>query len=655
MSEIIDEEELKSLYKKLLIAVLLFIPIFINSQYFQLISPIKFEKNLFQHYLVICASSVIFWYSGWEFLEGFYKEIKALSPGMMSLVGSAISITYIFSLLADFDIIKGKQYYIELSTMIWVMLVGHIIETRSTLKAGDSINKLGDLLPSYANLINGNQIVQISAKDLQKGDIIIVKPGERIPIDGKIIEGTTTVNESLITGESKPVVKTPGSMVIGGCINDNGSIKVEVTNSRSSTYISSIVNMLKDAQQTKSITQDFADKGAGILTKLATISGIITFILWYFCCDREAFFAIERAISVFVVACPHSLGLAIPIVISIISSDAAKKGILIRNRKAFEMLANVNTIVFDKTGTITTGEFEVNKLKIFDTNYSENQVLSIIASLESHSEHVIAKSILRYAQKLNIPIQNVMDFSAIPGVGVKGKVDETTYLITNMQYTIQNIPNAMEIIESSIKTSGTYAFLVTENHLIATLILSDNIRSDAHEVIKNLKKQGITPIMLTGDNEKIAIEIANSIGIEKVFAGVSPKDKLDKIGEIKKNGNTVAMIGDGINDAPALTTANIGVAIGAGTEVAIDSADVVLVKSNLKDILATINYAKSAHNKMRQNIYFAIAYNLITIPIASGLLYPMGIVLSPLLATILNSSSDVISILNSMSLKFKKH
>ncbi|OJV12274.1 MAG: hypothetical protein BGO27_04935 [Alphaproteobacteria bacterium 33-17] len=645
---------MKNLYKKLAVAIIFFIPIFVNSQFFDLISPIKFEKDLFQHYLVIIASSAIFWYSGWEFLEGFYHEMKRLSPGMMSLVGSAITITYVFSLLADFDIIEGKQYYFELSTMILVMLTGHIIESKSTLKAGDSINKLGDLLPSTANLIENDKISQVPIKSLKIGDVVLVKPGERIPIDGEIMDGSTTVNESLITGESKPVSKHVGSKVIGGCINDNGSIKIKVTNSASSTYISSIVNMLKDAQQTKSLTQDFADKGAGILTKVATSAGILTFIIWYFVIKSETYFAIERAISVFVVSCPHSLGLAIPIVIAIISSRAAKKGILIRNRKAFELLASSDVIVFDKTGTITTGEFDVTKIKAFNNSYSGEQVLSIIASLEAHSEHVIAKSIVKYASKNNIELLKANNFTALPGVGLKGDIDGESYYVTNMDYVLKNITGAKQLIATEVKTSGTYAFLSSDNQLIGALVLSDTIRPDATSVIASLKKLRIKPIMLTGDNEITANEIASQVGIESVFAGVSPKDKLNKIEELKTQGHIVAMIGDGINDAPALTQASVGIAIGAGTEVALESADIILVKSHLSDIITTINFAKAAHSKMRQNIYFAIGYNAIVIPLSSGLLVPYGIIISPLMATILNSLSDVVSIVNSSILRFKK-
>ena len=453
--------------------------------------------------------------------------MKRLSPGMMSLVGSAITITYVFSLLADFDIIEGKQYYFELSTMILVMLTGHIIESKSTLKAGDSINKLGDLLPSTANLIENDKISQVPIKSLKIGDVVLVKPGERIPIDGEIMDGSTTVNESLITGESKPVSKHVGSKVIGGCINDNGSIKIKVTNSASSTYISSIVNMLKDAQQTKSLTQDFADKGAGILTKVATSAGILTFIIWYFVIKSETYFAIERAISVFVVSCPHSLGLAIPIVIAIISSRAAKKGILIRNRKAFELLASSDVIVFDKTGTITTGEFDVTKIKAFNNSYSGEQVLSIIASLEAHSEHVIAKSIVKYASKNNIELLKANNFTALPGVGLKGDIDGESYYVTNMDYVLKNITGAKQLIATEVKTSGTYAFLSSDNQLIGALVLSDTIRPDATSVIASLKKLRIKPIMLTGDNEITANEIASQVGIESVFAGVSPKDKLN--------------------------------------------------------------------------------------------------------------------------------
>lgn len=651
----IDHNELKLLYKKLLVAIIFFLPIFINSQYFEIISPIKFEHNLLQHYMVLISSSIIFFYSGREFLEGFYEEMKDLRPGMLTLVGSAITITYVFSLLADFDIIEGKQYYIELSTMIIIMLIGHIVETKSTLKAGDSINKLGELLPKTANKIDGDAIISINIKDLKVGDVILVKPGEKVAIDGEIIEGQTTINESMVTGESVPVNKLVGDKVIGGTINDNGSIKVRVTNSSSATYLNSIVNLLKDAQVTKSHTQDFADKGAALLTKFATISGILTFIAWYFVFKADIAFSIERSISIFVVACPHSLGLAIPIVIAIISSKAAQKGILIRNRKAFELLASASTMVFDKTGTLTTGNFSVTKTKVFSNTYDEKHVLSIIASLESHSEHVIAKSIVRYAEDNNINILSVNNFAAIPGVGLMGEVEKTKYYITNMDYVIKNIPNSEVILSKNVETSGTYAFLSTEHELIALIILKDTIRDGAKQLILDLKKQNISPVMLTGDNQKTANEIASEIGIEHVFAGISPKGKLEVIENIKKSGKIVAMVGDGINDAPALTIANVAIAIGAGTEVAIESADVLLVKNKLSDIITMVDYAKAAQNKMKQNIIIAISYNLIFIPISSGIFVSYGLIISPLAAAILNAISDVVSIANSMLLKLKKN
>jgi len=631
--------------KRLLISIILTIPILILSEMIQTLFNFSFIIP-FQKYILFFLSLIIYIYGGLPFINGLFQELKNRQPGMMTLIGTAISFAFFYSAGTVFFII-GKDFFWELATLIDVMLLGHWIEAKSVLGASRALEELVKIMPTFAHLLKNNEIIDIPISNLKKGDIVLVRPGEKIPSDGIVIEGESFVNEALLTGESKPIHKKIGDNVIGGAINKEGMLKIKIEKIGDETYISQVIKLVKQAQESKSRTQDLANKAAALLFYIALITGIITYLVWFFIGNID--FALERSVTVMVIACPHALGLAIPLVVALSTSITAKSGILIRDRKAFEMIRNIDIIVFDKTGTLTLGNFGVSDIVSF---IPKDDFLKLSASIEINSEHIIAKAIVEYVKETGIEIPQVEEFKAIPGKGVYGKVFGKEVYIGG--------PNLLkdfkiEIEDKRIKNlqeqGKTIVFTIIDGKLAGAFALSDIIRKESYEAIKKIKENGIKVYMLTGDAEEVAKWVAKELDIDYYFAQVLPNEKAEKIKSLKEKGYKVAMVGDGINDAPALVTADVGIAIGAGTDVAIESADIILVKNDPRDVVKIIDFSQKTYSKMVQNLWWAAGYNIITIPLATGILYNFGIVISPAIGALIMSLSTIIVALNSQTLR----
>ncbi|MBD3191611.1 MAG: copper-translocating P-type ATPase [Candidatus Heimdallarchaeota archaeon] len=601
-------------------------------------------------YITLVLSSIIFFYGGWPFLKGMYKELKEKSPGMMTLIAVAISVAYFYSGAVVFGL-PGDYFFWELATLIVIMLLGHWIEMRSVASASRALEELAKLLPQEAHLIKDDEIIDVPLKQLEKGDVVLVKPGEKIPSDGVIVDGHSYLDESLITGESKPVEKQEGEEVIGGSVNGEGSLEVQIENTGEETYLSKVIELVRKAQKSKSKTQRLADKAAFILTLIALTAGIGTLVVWLFLGETFVF-AIERMASVMVITCPHALGLAIPLVVAVSTTLSAKNGLLIRNRTAFENARKITTVVFDKTGTLTKGIFGVTAIQLFSNQNTEQELIQLAASIEQHSEHPIATGIIKKAEELKVDYFDVSDFQAIKGKGVMGVIEGKKIMIVSPGYLREEGINLPDDFES--KGIATTVFVLREKQLIGAISLSDEIREDSYEAIAHLQKEGINCWMLTGDNEATAKQVAEELNLKGYFAEVLPHEKQEKIKELQDDGEFVAMTGDGVNDAPALAQADIGIAIGSGTDVAAETADIVLVESNPKDVTSLIFFGKSTYNKMVQNLFWATGYNFFAIPLAAGVLAPFGIIISPAIGAILMSLSTVIVAINARLLKLKK-
>ncbi len=628
--------------RRFYVSLVLTVPVLLLSETIQGIFRFKisFPGAIYISFLI---SSLIFFYGGVPFFKGFVSEMKTKTPGMMTLITLAISIAYIYSVFVVF-LLPGKVFFWELATLIDIMLIGHFIEMKSVMGASAALKELARLLPSTAHLVKGDgTIVDKSITELSVGDVVLVKPGETIPSDGIVINGESAVNESLLTGESAPVNKKIGSVVIGGSVNQVGAIKVRIEKLGKDTYLSQIMSLVKSAQESKSRTQDIANRAAFWLTLIAITVGFTTLFSWLVL-GKTVIFALERAVTVMVITCPHALGLAVPLVVAISTSIGAKSGLLIRDRSAFENARNLDIIVFDKTGTLTKGNFAVSKVTAID-GIPQRNVISIAASVENNSEHPIAKGILEKAKKLNADTYPVSDFEAIPGKGIKatvqGKIVELLSPIAFFKSYRKN-----ETIEKLISEGKTNAIVVVSNEPVGVITLSDEIRQEAFSAVKQLRNMGIKTAMLTGDNAKVAKWVAEELGLDDYFAEVLPNEKENKIKELRKKGLKVGMVGDGINDAPALVSANVGIAIGAGTNVAIESADIVLVKDNILDVVSLIKLARATYRKIKQNLFWAVGYNAFAIPLAAGVLYSYGFLLSPAAGAVLMSMSTVIVAIN---------
>jgi Cu2+-exporting ATPase len=591
-------------------------------------------------------SLIVYGYGGLPFLRGMYKELKKRQPGMMTLIGTAISVAFFYSAATVF-VISGKDFFWELATLVDVMLLGHWIEAKSLLGASRALEELVKIMPTTAHLVKEDEIVDVQVSELKKADVVLVRPGEKIPSDGVIIEGASFVNEALLTGESKPVHKEVEGKVIGGSINDEGSLKIRIEKTGEDTYLSQVISLVKQAQASKSRTQDLANRASAFLFYVALTVGITTYLAWYFLGNSNI--ALERAVTVLVIACPHALGLAIPLVVALSTSITAKRGILIRDRKAFETIKDIDVVVFDKTGTLTEGKFGVTDVVSF---IPENELLEFAAAVEINSEHIIAKAIVDYAKEKKTEIPEITDFEAIPGKGAKGKVNEKTVhmgspsLIEEMKITVDD-KRVMELQ----KQGKTVVFAVVDDELAGAFALSDRIRKVSKEAVRKLKDKGVKVYMLTGDAKEVATSVSQELDIDDYFAEVLPDQKAEKIKLLKEKGLKVAMVGDGINDAPALVTADVGIAIGAGTDVAIESADIILVKNDPIDVVKVTELSSKTYSKMVQNLWWAAGYNIFAIPLAAGVLYNYGIIVSPAIGALLMSLSTVIVAINSQTLR----
>ena len=633
--------------RRFIVSVILTIPILLLSPLIQRFLGFRYEF-VGDMYVLFIFSAIIYIYGGIPFIAGLKKEIKDRNPGMMTLIALAISVAFFYSAAVTFGL-KGKTFYWELATLIDIMLLGHYIEMRSVLGASRALEELIKLMPKTAHLITEEGIKDIPVSEIKKGDIVLVKPGEKIPSDGIILIGETTLDESMLTGESQPVYRKKGDEVIGGSINIEGSIKIRIEKTGKETYLMQVLELVKQAQETKSKTQTLANKAARILTIIALVAGAMTFSIWlYFGYSLE--FALERAVTVMVITCPHALGLAVPLVVAISTAISAKKGILIRNRSTFENSKDITAVVFDKTGTLTEGKFVVTDVIPLE-KMSENNIIQYAAALENLSTHPIAHGIVEEAIKRDLKIPAVKKSKIIPGKGIVGEIEgkeiiiASPYLLKEMGLW-KNDKSIMEILNQG----KTVVFVIVDGKLVGAIGLADKIRKESFSAIDLLKKMGIKVYMLTGDNEKVARWVSKELNLDGYFAEVLPHQKAEKIKELQRE-HIVAMVGDGINDAPALMQADVGIAIGAGTDVAIESADIILVKNNPEDVKTIISLAKATYRKMFQNLMWATGYNAFAIPLAAGVLYSYGIILSPAAGAALMSMSTVIVALNARFLK----
>lgn len=634
--------------KRFYVVLALTIPIMLLSTMIQHFIGVDW-RFIGSSYILFALSSVVFFYGGWPFLTGLVNEAKTKNPGMMFLIGFAIMVAYLYSVAIVFGL-QGMDFFWELATLILIMLLGHWIEMKSIAGASKELELLVQLMPSDAHMVMPGMVHDVKTGTLKEGDIILVKPGEKVAADGIILEGESYLNESMLTGESKPVQKSKGSKVIAGSINGNGSFKVTVSHAAKDSYLSQVIKLVDDAQKSKSQTQLLADTAAKWLTIIALASGIATFLYWYLTGQTIAF-AMERMVTVIVICCPHALGLAVPLVVAKSTALSAKNGLLIKNRSAFENARKITTIVFDKTGTLTVGKFEVSKIISLQSGVTENEIIRLASALEQTSEHPIATGILQKAKDLSITIPATEKFNAITGKGIEATVEGKKLLVVSPGYLKENdiaVPTSF-----TANDTETVVFVLIDNELAGYIALSDEIRPESAEAIKILKLNNIKSILLTGDNSKVAASVSKTLGMDSFFAEVLPHQKLEKIKELQGKGEFVAMTGDGVNDAPALAQANIGIAVGTGSDIAAETAGIVLVNSNPKDIVSLILFGKATYRKMIQNLVWATGYNVVALPLAAGVLYKMGILLSPAAGAVLMTVSTVVVAINASLLKVK--
>ncbi|WP_060873363.1 heavy metal translocating P-type ATPase [Myroides odoratus] len=598
-------------------------------------------------YVLLALGTFIYCYGGMPFLKGMIGEIKAKNIGMMTLVAIAITVAYTYSTAVVFGL-EGMDFFWELATLIVIMLLGHWLEMRSQMAASKALQSLVALLPNEVTVEREGEAVKIKLSELKDKETVIIKPGEKIPADGEVIEGMSYVNESMLTGESVPVKKEVKAKVIAGSINGDGALKVWVTGVGKDSYLNKVITLVQDAQTAKSNTQNLADKVAKWLTFIAIFAGVATFAYWY-SVEGNLSFALERMVTVMVTACPHALGVAIPLVVAISTTLSATNGLLIRNRTAFEITRNLTTIIFDKTGTLTEGSHEVQDI-IPLGDYSSQEIIQYAAAVQQNSEHHIAKGIMRVLHANAYPLWKSEDFQYMQGIGVKGKVNGKEVIAAGPNYFTTNnlvIPPIPKEIEQD---TATVNFVLIDNQVVGILSLADRIRTGSAEAIAALKAMGIKSFLLTGDNEKIAASVAAKLGMDGYLANVLPHNKQEIVKEYQAKGEIVAMTGDGVNDAPALAQANVGIAIGSGTDVAAETADIILVNSDPRDVVKLIEFDKKTYRKMIQNLLWAVGYNVIAIPLAAGILYP-HFMLSPALGAVLMSASTIVVALNASLLK----
>jgi Cu2+-exporting ATPase len=638
---------------KFWLSLILTIPVLVYSEMIQHwlnFTPPSFPGS---EYVPFVLSTIIFFYGGLVFIKGAWGEIKAKMPGMMTLISMAIITAYAYSVATQFWL-SGEGFFWELATLVTIMLLGHWLEMASVAKAESALDAISQLLPDKAEKIVSGKPQEVLVSELKVGDLVLVRPGGSVPVDGLVTEGSSSVDEAAITGESKPVTKSVHDDVVAGTINQDGSLTVKVTKIGKDTALAGIMQLVAEAQASKSNTQILADKAAFALTIIAIVTAIATFAYWLVA--KDANFALERSVTVLIIACPHALGLAIPLVVSISTTIAARKGLLVRKRIALESARKLDIVLFDKTGTLTKGEHGVTDIWA-TKGYSKEDILHLTASLEQNSEHIVGKGIVKHANNKHFHLDKVTNFSAIPGLGVKGTLHgHDKFVAASYRYVEENglsVPAEIaKKVKQAAKQGKTEVYLIKDGKTVVGAIgLADIVREEAKSTIQALQQEGIKAAMVTGDSNDVASYVAKQLGIDQFFAEVRPEDKAAKVKELQKQGLKVAFVGDGINDAPALTQANIGIAIGAGTDVAIKSADIILVNSNPQAVLKVIHLSKATYRKMIQNLVWATGYNVLAIPLAAGVLYSQGILLAPAVGAILMTFSTVIVAANAQLLR----
>ncbi len=638
---------------KFWVSFVLSIPIVAYSDIAQMLFKYKAPPFFGSDYMPLVLASAIFFYGGWIFISSAYREIKANLPGMMTLIALAISVAYIYS-IGVIITGGGETLFWELATLITIMLLGHWLEMRAVTGAKGALRELSKLLPDTAEVLRNGTTEIVPLAELKKGDVLLIKPGARIPADGIVSEGISDINESIATGESKPVPKKTGDEVIAGTTNGDGSLKVTVSKIGDETFLAGVMRLVAEAESSKSRLQMLSDRAAFFLTFVAVVTGAITLAVWLTIADPA--FAVSRMVAVLVIACPHALGLAIPLVASISTTKAAQNGFLVKRRLALEAARDIDIVLFDKTGTLTRGEFGIDRI-IPDVSENEKYILQLSASVNSHSEHPLAKAMTGEAKKADIGLLEARNFQRIPGKGVKAEIDGKEIYIGSVALAEElglKLPERMMQESDKLASEGkTINVLIKDNKVAGALALADVIREESREAVKTLRDMGIKTAMITGDAEDVAKWVARELGIDEYFAKVLPDKKSEKVKILQLKGNKVAMVGDGVNDAPALTQADLGVAIGAGTNVAIESAGIILVRNDPRDIPKIIRLSKMTYSKMLQNLFWATGYNVAAIPLAAGALAWKGIFLEPAFAALLMSLSTVIVAVNAVLLRHK--
>ena len=635
--------------KRFWITLVLSVPVLLLSHMIQqwLGFTIAFQGD---KYVLLVLGSIIYFYGGMPFFKGFLGEVKAGAIGMMTLVALAITVAYVYSVAVVFGL-PGMDFFWELATLIVIMLLGHWLEMRSQMAASKALQSLVALLPNDVTVEQNGSPVKIKLEQLKNGDTVIIRPGEKVAADGLIVEGSSYLNESMLTGESVPVRKESGGKVIAGSINGDGALKIKATGVGKDSYLNKVINLVQDAQAAKSNTQNLADKVAKWLTIVAIVVGVGTFAYWYITMGDLAF-ALERMVTVMVTACPHALGVAIPLVVAISTTLSATNGLLIRNRTAFETTRKLSTIIFDKTGTLTKGSHTVQKIIPLTEHYSENDLLQYAAAVQQNSEHHIAKGIMQTLSERKLELWKSDNFRYMQGIGVTGIVNGKSVVAAGPNYFVQNNKQVPAIPEEINQDAETVNFILIDDVPVGIVSLADTIREGATEAIDQLRSMNIKSFLLTGDNEKVAAAVSKQLGMDGYLANVLPHHKQEKVKEFQDNGEIVAMTGDGVNDAPALAAADVGIAVGSGTDVAAETADIILVNSDPRDVVKMIDFGKKTYSKMIQNLVWAVGYNVVAIPLAAGVLYPTY-VLSPAMGAVLMSVSTIVVALNASLLKIK--
>ncbi|MFW5734715.1 MAG: copper-translocating P-type ATPase [Oceanidesulfovibrio sp.] len=597
-------------------------------------------------YILFAIATIVFFYGGLPFLRHAWMELKNRQPGMMTLISLAIIVAYGYSALVTFGL-PGRVFYWELASLIVIMLLGHYIEMRSVMSAHGAMEELAKLVPNKAHRLREDGSTEdVPVSDLQPDDRVLVKPGEKVPADGEVVEGRSSVNQSLLTGESKPVDKEEGEEVIGGSVNGEGSLTVRVNKTGEDSFLNQVMDMVSKAQESKSHAQSLADKAAMWLTFIAIGSGAVTLVMWLMLTGREFVFALERTVTVMIITCPHALGLAIPLVVAVSTAIAAKSGFLIRNRNPFERARNLQAVIFDKTGTLTQGTFAVSDVASFG-GMDEDELLKLAGAVEAKSEHPIAKAIANSAREKLESLPKAEEFDSIPGRGAQATVEGREVMTVSLRYAKEEgYELEDDVLDPLMEQGKTVIAVIVEGKAAGVIALDDVLRETSKQAVARLKDMGLQVMMLTGDNEKVANRVARELDLDDVFANVVPDEKAEKVKQVQERGLVTAMVGDGVNDAPALAQADVGLAIGAGTDVAVETADVVLVKSNPMDVVEVVLLSREVRKKTVQNLFWATGYNVVAIPLAAGVLAWAGIILSPAVGAIVMSLSTVIVAIN---------